>query len=53
MLVSRPTLRIAAQLVALLVIVALMATLLISAHVHTQTVPVHKGNPVCRPRTRA
>lgn len=51
--VSRPTLRIAAPLVALLVIDALIATLLISARVHTQTVPVHEGNPVCRQRTRA
>jgi len=44
--VFRPSLRIATQLIALLLVVAAIAALLMSAHLHTQTVPSRKGHPV-------
>src|SRR5260370_34628277 len=44
--VSRPSFRIATQLMALLLVVAVIAAVLINAHLHTQTVPSRKGHPV-------
>lgn len=44
--VSLPSFRIAAQLMALLLVFAVIAAVLINAHLHTQTVPSRKGHPV-------